>query len=106
VLIIAGIELVTADDVRDRWGDVGAARLRAWCLPGRRRAPLLTPLTIAALCALTGRRVPAGADPRAPARLPGRSGDANIYEWAAVVRADRVARAGTRGPSRRISPAA
>ncbi len=101
MIILCGVELVTAADVRERWGDVAAARLRAWCQPSTRRAPLLAPITVAQLAALTGRAVPPGRDPHAPARVPGPSGDANLYDWQAVVRADKVSRGNTSGPSRR-----
>jgi hypothetical protein len=106
MLILSGLELVTAADVRDRWGDVRAARLRGWCQPTAHRGPLLRPVTVAQLCALYGRPVPPGVHPGSPARIPGRSGPENLYEWAACVRADRLARQHTRGPSRRISQAA
>jgi hypothetical protein len=106
VLTVAGVELVTGAEVADRWGDVRAARLRAWCLPGPHREPLLAAVTVAQLAALYGRPVPPGADPGAAARIPGRSGPENLYDWAACVRADRLARARTSGPTRRISRAA
>jgi hypothetical protein len=103
VIIIGGAELVTAADVQARWGDVGAARLRGWCQPTLYRAALLAPVTVGQVCALTGSPIPPGTDPHAPARLPGPTGDQNLYEWAAVVRADRLARAATRGRSRRTA---
>lgn len=106
MLVFAGMELVTAADVADRWGDVAAGRLRAWCRPTAHRAPLLAPVTVAQLAALLGRPVPLGTDPAGPARLPGRQGAENVYEWAAVVRAERLSRAATRGPSRRTVRAA
>jgi hypothetical protein len=106
MLTIAGVELVTAADVADRWGDVRAARLRGWCQPTPHREPLLAAVTVAQLAALYGRPVPAGVDPHTPARIPGRHGPENLYEWGACVRADRLTRARTCGPSRRISRAA
>jgi hypothetical protein len=107
MLVVAGVELVTAADVRDRWGDVRAARLRAWARPTLWRPALLAPVTVAGLAALYGRPVPAGLDPLSAARIPGPSGPANLYEWDACCRADRLARQATSGPSRRkICPAA
>jgi hypothetical protein len=103
VLVIGGIELVTAQDVRERWGDVRAARLRAWCLPTAYRPALLAPVSVRELAALTGRRVPGGTDPMAPARAVGASGQENLYDWQAVVRADRRSRQATRGISRRAA---
>jgi hypothetical protein len=103
VIIVAGLELVTAADVKDRWGDVRAARLRAWCQATPSRGPLLAPVTVARLAALYGVPVPPRVDPRRPARVKGPSGPCNLYEWAAVVRAEKRARAATSGPSRRIT---
>lgn len=99
MIVIAGVELVTAADVRERWGDVRAARLRAWCLPTAYRGPLLAPVTVAQLAALTGNPVPPGTSPQQAARVPSPTGPANLYDWAAVVRADRLTAA--RGANRR-----
>ena len=84
--MVGGVELVTGADVRERWGDVGAARLRDWCRTTRYREPLLHPVTVGELAALSGHPVPAGRDPRSPARAPGKHGPGqNLYRWADVV---------------------
>lgn len=103
MLVIAGCELVTAADVHDRWGDIRAARLRAWCQPTTYRPPLIAPVTVRELAALTGHRVPHGVDPFTPARVPSPSGPANLYVWTDVVRAERRSRQATRGTSRRAA---
>jgi len=75
---VAGVELVTALDVRERWGDVRADRLRDWVRTGRLRL-----VTRGQLAALAGRPVPDLPDE--PARVDGPGKPANLYRWADVV---------------------
>lgn len=95
---ISGVEYVTAADVYERWGDVGADRLRDWVRAGRIR-----PVTYRELAAAAGLPVPAEW-PDEPARVPsGRRGQrANLYRWPDVVEADRATR-GSPNSRRRTS---
>lgn len=64
-MILHGIEYLTATDVRDRYPDVTAQRLRDW-----RRRGLLAPVTRGELAAAMGLPVPPHADTPARAWHP------------------------------------
>jgi hypothetical protein len=101
MLVVGGVELVTAEDVRERWGDVRADRLRDWCRPTKHRPARLRPVTMGELAALSGRTLPVAFDPAAPAQDPTRPGrPANLYRWDDVVQADLDARTAGKGAAR------
>lgn len=108
MIVIGGVELVTAADVRDRWGDVDAARLRDWCRTTKHREPLLRPVTKGELAELTGRPLHPTVDPSRPAQQPrppgARGRPENLYRWTDVVEVEATvsARPAAR-PRRRVS---
>ncbi len=92
-MTVAGRVYLTGIEVREKWPDVTPALLRQWCRPTRYRPPLVTRLTVAQLAAATGRPVPDGVDPGAPARMPGCRGyGANLYPLDELVAAELATR--------------
>lgn len=95
-LILGGVEYLTCQEVRQRWPDVDAERLRDWTRAGK-----VTPLTVGQLATLTGRPVPEGLHPDQPARDPsGRGGARNLYPWPQLVEAESSTSRQARGVRR------